>query len=372
MNLAKPLVDMGHRVYLFVSYLNNDELPQGDIPIEYVTLPMSVYRKECYPYIVDAIKEYNIEVLFSPAIFPRYMPKLYSDRLCKVVFILHSCPFYEDRLHHNIIHHPVRRSLGHVLRNWLINYPKYKLGYYHRRTLKRYKSIYENSDAFGVLFDDYGVQMARALGVEGASNKIVTLRNPIGDQSSDGVLRLNREKVVAYIGRLSTHDKRVDRLLEVWLRVHDKHPDWRLWIVGSGEAQPALESYVKEHRLPRVEFLGFRSEVDEIYKRVSIVALTSDFEGCPMVLLEAQKWGCATIAFECSSGVREILSPNFVNGVYVQNGDIDCYAEALSRLMADDELRGSIEQKALVSVRRFYPSTAASSYGELIVRLLSK
>ena len=285
---------------------------------------------------------------------------------------MHSCPFYEDRLHHNIIHHPVRRSLGHVLRNWLINYPKYKLGYYHRRTLKRYKSIYENSDAVGVLFDDYGVQMARALGVEGASNKIVTLRNPIGDQSSDSVLRLNREKVVAYIGRLSTHDKRVDRLLEVWLRVHDKYPDWRLWIVGSGEAQPALERYVEEHNLPRVEFLGFRSEVDEIYKRVSIVALTSDFEGCPMVLLEAQKWGCATIAFECSSGVREILSPNKVNGVYVKNGDIDGYAEALSALMGDDELRASIQKHGPENVKRFSPEVTAGAYSALIERLLSK
>ena len=372
MNLAKPLVDMGHRVYLFVSYLNNDELPQADIPIEYVTLPMSVYRKECYPYIVDAIKVYNIEVLFSPAIFPRYMPKLYSDRLCKVVFILHSCPFYEDRLHHNIIHHPVRRSLGHVLRNWLINYPKYKLGYYHRRTLKRYKSIYENSDAFGVLFDDYGVQMARALGVENHSSKIVTLINPTEPQATEGVEGVEREKIVAYIGRLSTHDKRVDRLLKVWHKIYDKHPDWRLWIVGSGEAQSALERYVADNNLPRVEFLGFLSEVDDIYKKSSIVCLTSDFEGCPMVLLEAQNWGCATIAFDCSSGVREILSPNMVNGVYVKNGDIDGYAEALSRLMGDDELRGSIQRQGIENIKRFYPEVTAGAYNALIERLLSE
>lgn len=372
MNLAKPLVDMGHKVYLFVAYLNADQLPMDDLSIEYVKLPSSAHSQDSFPFIVNAIKRYDIDVFFSPAIYPRYMPQLYAEKLCKVVFVLHSCPFYEDKLRYNMIHNSTRRSLGYQLENWLISFPKFKLGYYHRKTLKRYKTIYENSDAFGVLFDDYGKQLACALGVEGKSSKIVTLQNPAEPSEIDCVEGVEREKIVAYIGRLSTHDKRVDRLLQVWRKVYSKHPDWRLWIVGSGEAQPALERYVEEHNLPRVEFLGFRSEVDYIYKRVSVVCLTSDFEGCPMVLLEAQNWGCATIAFDCSSGVREILSPNKVNGVYVKNGDIDGYAEALSALMGDDELRASIQKHGPENVKRFSPEVTAGAYSALIERLLSK
>lgn len=372
MNLAKPLVDMGHKVYLFVSYLNTEQLPKEDLSIEYVKLPSTVHRQECYPHIVGAIKKHNIDVLISPAIYPRYMPQLYAEKLCKVVFVLHSCPFYEDKLRYNMIHNSTRRSLGYLFENWFISYPKFKLGYYHRRALKRYKTIYNNCDAFGVLFDDYGKQIARALGVESHSSKIVTLINPTEPQATEGVEGVEREKIVAYIGRLSTHDKRVDRLLKVWHKIYDKHPDWRLWIVGSGEAQSALERYVADNNLPRVEFLGFLSEVDDIYKKSSIVCLTSDFEGCPMVLLEAQNWGCATIAFDCSSGVREILSPNMVNGVYVKNGDIDGYAEALSRLMGDDELRGSIQRQGIENIKRFYPEVTAGAYNALIERLLSE
>ena len=127
---------------------------------------------------------------------------------------------------------------------------------------------------------------------------------------------------------------------------------------------------MREKRLQRVEFVGFVSSPEKLYSTSEILCLTSTIEGCPMVLLEAQLCGCATIAFDCSAGVRELLSPNWESGVYVPNGDIEAYAEALSRLMSDDELRKKIQKNGPESVRRFSVEASVQQYDALIKKII--
>ena len=91
-----------------------------------------------------------------------------------------------------------------------------------------------------------------------------------------------------------------------------------------------------------------------------------------MVLLEAQQYGCATIAFDCSYGVRDILSPNWENGAYVPNGDIDGYAKALSKLISDDELRHKIQKNGIENVKRFSIERSVEQYEALIQKLCTK
>ena len=100
--------------------------------------------------------------------------------------------------------------------------------------------------------------------------------------------------------------------------------------------------------------------------------MTSMVEGCPMALLEAQQHGCAAMAFECSAGIREILSPVWENGVFVPNGDIDAYVEALSRLMSDDELRRKIQSNGPANAKRFSVENSVAQYDVLIKKLTNE
>jgi glycosyltransferase involved in cell wall biosynthesis len=78
------------------------------------------------------------------------------------------------------------------------------------------------------------------------------------------------------------------------------------------------------------------------------------------------------MAFDCSPGIRNILSPVWENGAYVANGDIEAYAEALSRLMSDDELRQKIQRNGLDNIKRFSAEESAKQYDSLINKLCSK
>jgi glycosyltransferase involved in cell wall biosynthesis len=158
----------------------------------------------------------------------------------------------------------------------------------------------------------------------------------------------------------------------VWEKLHEAFEDWELTIIGDGPEKHELKKIVQNKKLQRVTFISFTTHPEKYYKESEILCLTSDFEGCPMVLLEAQQHGCAAIAFDCSYGVRDILSPNWTNGVFIPNGDIDEYAQALAKLMEDKALRRTIQRNGLENVKRFSISTSVEQYDALINNICSE
>ena len=368
MNLAQPLVERGHKIFIFVHNLQTEKISTV-LPIEYIKLPHSALSSRNYDTVRHAIIDNHIDIFFSTGRFPKYLPKLRKEGLCKLVFVLHGCPFYEKLEKWGQIIRPKNRSIGEWINRYLINYPKFKLGYYDRKMKKRYHTIYDAVDAYGVLFEEYGRMIAKEVGIPYESSKCVVLQNPIqitgGAESS-----VQRQKRVLFVGRLSYWDKRIDRLLAVWKLIYNDFPEWRLSIVGEGGERENLEKIVCENHLQRVEFLGYTPDPKGMYASSEILCLTSTIEGCPMVLLEAQMCGCATMAFDCSAGVRELLSPNWENGVCVPNDDINAYAEALARLMSDNTLRAEIQRNGLENVKRFSVEKSVEQYHALIERLM--
>ncbi|MBO4935635.1 MAG: glycosyltransferase [Alistipes sp.] len=370
MNLAQPLSERGHRVFLFVHNLHTEKLAK-ELPIEYIVLPHTALSSRNREFVEQAIKQHHIDIFFAPGRFPSYLPKLRKEGLCKLVYVLHGCPFYEKLEKWGSIIRPKKGTLKEWLSRWLIDYPKYKLGYYDRKTTKRYRRIYGAVDAYGVLFEEYGRMVAEKVGVSYEESKCVVLQNPI-ELNTVPDLTAKREKRVLYVGRLSYWDKRIDRLLAVWERVYERFPEWRLEIVGEGSERANLERIVGERGLQRVAFTGFECTPERLYASSEILCLTSTIEGCPMVLLEAQLCETATISFDCSPGVRRLLSPNWESGVYLPAGDIEAYAEALARLMSDEKLRRSIQKRGAESARHFSPENSAAQYDALIDKLMQK
>jgi glycosyltransferase involved in cell wall biosynthesis len=269
------------------------------------------------------------------------------------------------------INNPGKLTIGSWLIKYLINIPKYKLGYYDRQILKHYKRTYHNSDAYGVLFDGYGEMLAKALGIDYKTSHIYTLQNPIPKIECNSAL-FHREKRIVYVGRLTYWDKRLDRLLAVWERLHLRFPDWKLSFIGDGPEEHSLRKCVADKNLQNVEFLGWQNNPTQFYRTSEIMCMTSATEGCPMALLEAQQCGCAAVAFDCCAGIHEILSPNWENGVLVPDGDIDTYAESLAKLMSDDELRHKIQTECVNSAKRFSVEKSVKQYDDLIKKLLRK
>jgi glycosyltransferase involved in cell wall biosynthesis len=98
----------------------------------------------------------------------------------------------------------------------------------------------------------------------------------------------------------------------------------------------------------RIELVGPREDALEFMRRAEIFVQPSFFEGLPLALQEAMLSGCACIGTDIP-GNDEIISHG-ENGLLAPKGDAARLAETLDRLISDEPLRRSFQQRARASV----------------------
>jgi glycosyltransferase involved in cell wall biosynthesis len=102
-------------------------------------------------------------------------------------------------------------------------------------------------------------------------------------------------KLIVQIGRLA-RSKRNDLLVAAVANLVDA-VDIHVLLVGEGDQSQALAELVKRRGLEdRVHFCGYRDNIPQILAAADLLALTSDKEGLPIVILEAMAMQCAIVA----------------------------------------------------------------------------
>ena len=115
-------------------------------------------------------------------------------------------------------------------------------------------------------------------------------------------------------------------------------------IVGDGPQRTALETLTAELGLSgRVVFAGFQREPLLHLAAMDIFCLASAREGLPRVILEAMLLGKPVVATDIP-GCRELVRHG-ETGYLVPHGDVAALADALSRLLANPELRTKFGQR---------------------------
>jgi glycosyltransferase involved in cell wall biosynthesis len=166
-------------------------------------------------------------------------------------------------------------------------------------------------------------------------------------------------KTVLAAGRL-TRQKGYDRLIKAWEIVAPKHPDWTLRICGVGPELRGLRRMIRRRGLEgSVQLENAAQDLDAEMAKASIFALSSRWEGLPLVLLEAMSVGMAVVSFDCRTGPRELIKHRR-SGLLVRPNTVPHFAEALEEMMGDEELRercaaGAIETARGYSMDRIGP-----------------
>lgn len=161
-------------------------------------------------------------------------------------------------------------------------------------------------------------------------------------------------KRVIAVGRLD-FQKGFDRLVQAW-EIASRDPraaGWRLDIFGQGEWREMLERMIEEKGLSASARVNApTAEIAREYAASSILAMTSNYEGFPMVMIEAMSAGLPVVTFDYKCGPRDIITPG-ENGLIVKNGDTAAFAEALLQLMELDALRRDMGCKAIGVTERY-------------------
>jgi glycosyltransferase involved in cell wall biosynthesis len=87
-------------------------------------------------------------------------------------------------------------------------------------------------------------------------------------------------KVLVAAGRL-VPQKGFDLLLDAFGKVSARHPDWHLWIFGSGADRDSLAAQIDRLGLTgRAHLKGTTGQLDKRLAEASVFVLSSRFEGC--------------------------------------------------------------------------------------------
>lgn len=175
-------------------------------------------------------------------------------------------------------------------------------------------------------------------------------------------------KVALFAGRFNVQ-KGLERMLSAWKIIADKRSDWTLRLVGEGEQEEAL---IKQCRLLGIEnqviFGGKSNEMIQEYCDASLFLLTSRFEGLPMVLIEAISCGLPCVSFDCPHGPADIID-NGKNGMLVEDGNIGQFADAVLKLIENEELRIKMGKAAIEKAKNYLPEAIMPQWIKLFNQL---
>ena len=187
-------------------------------------------------------------------------------------------------------------------------------------------------------------------GLLGVRPPVHRIPNAVGDIAPPFADMTSRTVLAA--GRLH-HQKGFDLLVDAFARVAARHPGWELRICGHGREREPLQAQIDALGLTeRVTLAGVADDMAGEMARASVYALSSRWEGFPLVLIEAMSKGMAVAAFDCPTGPAELIDDHR-NGLLVAAEDVAGLADALGELMTGEELRRRCAAAALVTAERY-------------------
>jgi glycosyltransferase involved in cell wall biosynthesis len=174
------------------------------------------------------------------------------------------------------------------------------------------------------------------------------------------------ENYILYYGRIENQSKDIQFLLDAYANSQLAKKGFDLIIMGKGPDEEELSNYATGLACKnQIHFLPFQPNPFGIIKKARLVALTSKYEGFPMVLIESLATGIPIVSLDFISGPAEVIQHE-KNGLLVKNRSITAFASALERMCFDDAFHQTCKQNACASVEAFSANQIARKWDNLL------
>lgn len=234
------------------------------------------------------------------------------------------------------------------------------------RDLARVQRSYRDVSIFTALSDEDAAAFTGA----GLRN-VRSVPNPLAFWPPEPAALSEATPVLTYLGRLS-HEKGVDLLIDAWSLLADRHPQWRMRIVGDGPlAEDLRHQAAVLAGAERIEWHPPTADPASVLLESNLVAVPSRTEGLPLVIAEAGACGVPVVATDCSSGVRQLvgtwgrLAPREDSRALA--GVLDA---AMSSEMSAERWRRAAGEQARREMERYRLDAVLDSWERLIVQVL--
>ena len=153
------------------------------------------------------------------------------------------------------------------------------------------------------------------------------------------------QPMLLFVGRVA-HEKNINFLLEMHVKLLKNHPNTLLVITGEGPAEESIKQSIDKLGITnKVRMIGYLDRSHELiacYKAADIFVFASKSETQGLVLLEAMAQGTAVVAL-AELGTKSILIEG--EGVLIAKDDIHDFADKVSVLLSDARKRQMIGER---------------------------
>jgi glycosyltransferase involved in cell wall biosynthesis len=152
------------------------------------------------------------------------------------------------------------------------------------------------------------------------------------------------------VGRLVPY-KRFDLLVEILVRVKQRHPNLQAVIAGEGSERTALETLIAAHQAH--DWIGLPGRIDDdalldLYRRAWVLLSTSAYEGWGLTISEAAACGTPAVVTPIAGHVDAIHDG--VSGFLAEPGP--AMVEAIHTILSNQIVRRRLERGALARSRQ--------------------
>ena len=189
---------------------------------------------------------------------------------------------------------------------------------------------------------------------------------------SDAYSDVMNKRVIA-VGRLD-YQKGFDRLIQAWELVQHtgKFTNWKLDIYGQGEWREMLQQMIDKAELQNTVCLNWPTkQIGEEYVKSDMLVMSSNYEGFPMVMIEAMACGLPVVSFDYKCGPKDIIQSG-INGLLVPNGDIQALADAMMKVMEDEAYRKMLSLNARKVVDTYSEQAVMAQWIRLFTSITAK
>ena len=180
-------------------------------------------------------------------------------------------------------------------------------------------------------------------------DKSCIILNPVTDKYLNVEHPVQKEKTIVHSGRMVDF-KNQQLLIEAFVQVHEKYPEYDLKIYGGDSfdgTRELLEATIEKHNAHRyVHLMGSSDELEKQLIKGEIYAFSSDWEGLPNALLEAMVLGMPIVATDCPCGGPRTIMEHRKSGLLVPVKDKEALAEGMIELIENPEYAAALGKEA--------------------------
>lgn len=181
-------------------------------------------------------------------------------------------------------------------------------------------------------------------------------------------LGIPKQFIISWIGR-AVKIKAPERVLEIALECKLRGLEVHFALSGDGPLLGALKSKAKQLHLP-IQFLGWQSDIEKILSFSDLVILTSENEGMPVALIQAQMAGIPVLTTDVGSA-SEVL----VNGRsgFCMNYSAKDFVDKIETLINNPQMQKAFSEAGKKNaIAKFSRSRLVSDHANLYRRLISQ